>query len=100
MSCAALIALVTSVAQPSWALVSGFYDSVEKIQTILLSEDVAKASGQMPVRSLEEIGKTKNSSAVWLLRFQECDVVVELGSTSPDGVGKVSYTVLSVSSCN
>lgn len=100
MSCAALTALVTSVAQPSWALVSGFYDSVEKIQTILLSEDVAKASGQMPVRSLEEIGKTKNSSAVWLLRFQECDVVVELGSTLPDGVGKFSYTVLSVSSCN
>lgn len=83
----------------SFALVSGFYDSAEKIQTILASEAVADAARQAPIGALSEVGKSPEGNSLWEVRVQECDVLVELRAILPDGPGKVTYEVVKVGGC-
>lgn len=84
---------------PAYSMVSGFYDSAEKIATILASELVADAVRQAPIGSISEIGKTESGNAFWQIRVQECDLGVELKAIPPEGVGKVTYEVVSVTAC-
>lgn len=95
----AVIVVFASVAQPSNAMVSGFYDSAEKITTILASDQVADAVRQAPIGSISEIGKTEAGNAFWQIRTQDCDLGVELKAVPPDGPGKVTYEVISVTAC-
>lgn len=83
----------------SFALVSGFYDSAEKIQTILASEAVADAARQAPIGALSEVGKSPEGNSLWEVRVQECDLLVELQAILPDGPGKVTYEVVKVGGC-
>lgn len=87
------------LAQPALAMVSGFYDSAEKIATILASDLVADAVRQAPIGSISEIGKTEAGNAFWQVRVQECDLGVELKAIPPEGVGKMTYEVVSVTAC-
>lgn len=93
------IAVAALYAAPAFALLSGFYDSGEKIMTILSSSEVASAVREAPVGAISEVGKAENGNSLWSVRVQDCDVLVELLEVPPDGTGMVTYIVESVSVC-
>lgn len=93
------IAVAALYAAPAFALLSGFYDSGEKIMTILSSSEVASAVREAPVGAISEVGKAKNGNSLWSIRVQECDVLVELMEVPPEGTGMTTYVVASVGAC-
>jgi hypothetical protein len=103
MMMALKLVLTTAVAAlyaaPAFALLSGFYDSGEKIMTILLSSEVASAVREAPVGAILEVGKAENGNSLWSIRVQECDVLVELLEVPPEGTGMGTYIVENVSTC-
>ena len=94
--------LVALCASPSFAMVSGFYDSANKIAAILASGAVADALGQAPVGSVSEIGTAKDGAGQWMVRTQDCDLIVDVTAEPlPEGmVGAPEYTVKIVKGCD
>lgn len=84
LACAAL-------ATPAAAALSGYYDSAEKITTILSSSTVADAVRQAPIGSISNTGTRKDGASEWQVRTQECDLLVYLIPVLPDGPGKTTY---------
>jgi hypothetical protein len=90
----ALAAMLLALpALPASAALSGFYDSAEKISTILSSEAVANALRQAPIGSVSNTGTREDGAHEWEVRTQECDLKVYLIPHAPNGVGKTTYTV-------
>jgi len=79
------------VAAPAFAALSPFYDSAERIDTIMSSPEVADALGQAPVRSIENTGTRDDGASEWTVRTQQCDLVVYLVAIPPDGPGMTTY---------
>ena len=99
LSITALTALAALSATPALAALSPFYDSGEKIDTILSSPEVADALGQAPIRSVENTGTRKDGADEWLVRTQECDLKVWLVAEPPEGVGMTTYQIAGTSGC-
>ncbi|AWB47112.1 hypothetical protein HYN69_00010 [Gemmobacter aquarius] len=93
--------LVMLAASPATAALSGFYDSAEKIATILGSEAVADALRQAPVGAITNTGTTKDGADEWTVRTQDCDLVVALTAQPlPEGmVGKATYDLRIATPC-
>ncbi len=90
----ALLVLVAALLPlPASAALSPFYDSAEKIETILGSGAVADALHQAPLRSIENTGTRADGADEWTVRTQECDLVVYLIAVPPDGPGMTTYTL-------
>jgi hypothetical protein len=83
--------IVIAFATPSFAALSGFYDSAEKIDAIFANPEIGNALRQAPIGSISEIGKDKDGASLWMLRVQDCDLTVRVIATKPKGVGKVTY---------
>jgi hypothetical protein len=81
----------TALASPAAAALSGYYDSAEKIATILSSSAVADAVRQAPVGSISNTGTRKDGASEWQVRTQECDLTVYLIPVLPEGPGKTTY---------
>ena len=87
------------LASPAMAMLSGYYDSAEKITAILQSEAVADAVRQAPIGSISNTGTAKDGADEWTVRVQECDLVVQVIGHAPEGVGKITYTVEVTTPC-
>ncbi|MDI6838027.1 MAG: hypothetical protein QMD99_20250 [Rhizobiaceae bacterium] len=85
--------IATALATPAAAALSGFYDSAERINTILSSSDVANAVRQAPVGAISNTGTRKDGASEWQVRTQECDLTVYLVPIPPEGTGKTTYRV-------
>lgn len=83
------------------AALSGFYDSAEKIGTILSSAAVADALRQAPVGAISNTGTAADGGEEWTVRTQGCDLVVVLKPQPPEGgmVGKTSYDLRIAAPC-
>ncbi len=85
--------ITTALATPAAAALSGFYDSAERINTILASPEVANALRQAPVGAISNTGTRKDGASEWQVRTQECDLTVYLVPILPEGTGKTTYRV-------
>ncbi len=83
--------LSATLASPAAAALSGYYDSVEKIGTILSSSIVADAVRQAPIGAITNTGTRKDGASEWQVRTQDCDLLVYLIPVLPDGPGKTTY---------
>jgi hypothetical protein len=90
---AVLACLAALAPLPASAALSPYYDSAEKIGTILGSGEVADALHQAPLRSIENTGTRTDGADEWTVRTQECDLVVYLIAVPPDGPGMTTYTI-------
>ncbi len=81
----------TALPSPAAAALSGYYDSAERIATILSSSMVADAVGQAPVGSISNTGTRKDGASEWQVRTQDCDLTVYLIPVVPEGPGKTTY---------
>ncbi len=97
-----IFAIAALCASPSFAMVSGFYDSANKIAAIFASGAVADALGQAPVGSVSEIGTAKDGAGQWMIRTQDCDLIVNvIAQPLPEGmVGTPDYTVEIAKGCD
>jgi hypothetical protein len=86
-------------ASPAMAMLSGYYDSAEKITAILQSGAVADALRQAPIGSISNTGTAKDGADEWTVRVQDCDLVVRVIGHAPEGVGKTTYTVEVTTPC-
>ena len=89
-------------ASPAFGMVSGFYDSANKIAAIFASDAVADAIHQAPVGSVSEIGAGQDGAGQWMIRTQDCDLIVDvIAHPLPDGmVGTPDYRVDIVKGCD
>lgn len=87
------LALLVATVSPAVAALSPFYDSSEKIGTILNDAAVAEALHQAPLRSIENTGTRADGADEWTVRTQECDLLVYLIAVPPDGPGMTTYTL-------
>ncbi|UYV37034.1 hypothetical protein N4R57_19025 [Rhodobacteraceae bacterium D3-12] len=90
-----MTAMAVVLAGPVGAAVSGFYDSAEKIDTILSSPEVADRLRQAPLRAVENTGARADGAQEWTLHVQRCDLKVYLVPMPPPpgAVGKTRYRV-------
>lgn len=86
-------------ASPALALLSGFYDSAEKIEAILAAPEVAAELRQAPIGAISNTGTTPDGKDIWVLRVQDCDLTVHLTAHARDGVGKLTYSVALAGRC-
>ena len=86
-------------ASPAMAMLSGYYDSAEKITAILQSDAVADAVRQGPIGSISNTGTAADGADEWTVRVQDCDLVVRVIGHAPEGVGKFTYTVEVTTPC-
>jgi hypothetical protein len=75
----------------SEAALSGYYDSIERIDTILGDDRVADMLRQQPIGAITNTGTRKDGAAEWTIRTQDCDLKVYLIPVLSEGVGKTSY---------
>lgn len=94
-----LVLALSLAASPAFAALSGFYDSAERIQTILASSAVADALHQQPIGAISNTGTRKDGASEWTVRTQECDLIVYLVATPPAGPGMTTYTVETAGTC-
>jgi hypothetical protein len=94
-----IFTLAALAATPGMAMLSGYYDSAEKITAILQSEAVADALHQAPIGSISNTGTAADGADEWTVRVQECDLVVRVIGHPPAGVGKTTYTVEVTTPC-
>jgi len=85
--------IATALATPAAAALSGFYDSAERINTILASPEVANAVRQAPVGAISNTGTREDGASEWQVRTQKCDLTVYLVPIPPEGTGKTTYRV-------
>ena len=91
--------VLTVLASPAMAALSPFYDSAEKISTILQSPEVADAVGQAPIGMISNTGTAPDGADEWTVRVQDCDLLLRLTAISPVGVGKATYRVTLAGPC-
>lgn len=91
--------LAVLAATPASAMLSGYYDSAEKITAILQSAAVADALRQAPIGSIANTGTAPDGADEWTVRVQDCDLVVRVIGHPPTGVGKTTYTVELTAPC-
>lgn len=89
-------------ASPAFAALSGYYDSAEKIGTIIASNAVADALRQAPIGAISNTGTAKDGGDEWTVRTQDCDLVVVLTAQPlPEGmVGKATYDLRIATPCD
>lgn len=87
----AVILFPALLATPAAAALSGYYDSAERIGTILGSGAVADAVHQAPIGAISNTGTRKDGASEWQVRTQECDLLVYLIPILPEGPGKTTY---------
>lgn len=89
-------------AAPAFGMVSGAYDSLNRIEAILALEDLPDALRQQPIGSISEEGKAKDGKAEWLIRTQDCDVIVHVTAHPPENgmVGMTTYTAEIAKGCD
>lgn len=97
---ATLIAILALSTTPSFAALSGFYDSAEQIDTILGNEDVANALRQAPIGEISNTGTRKDGAHEWFVRTQDCDLTVYLTPVPPEGVGMTTYELDFTNTCD
>ncbi|KQW31775.1 hypothetical protein ASE36_06000 [Rhizobium sp. Root274] len=83
----------TGFGPSSEAALSGYYDSIERIGTILGDPKLADILRQQPIGAISNTGTRKDGAAEWTIRTQDCDLKVYLVPVLPDGPGKTSYTL-------
>ncbi|PYB77560.1 MULTISPECIES: hypothetical protein [Rhizobium] len=90
-----LTSIVMSVAPvaSAQAAVSGYYDSLERIGTILADGRLADILHQQPIGAISNTGTRKDGAAEWTIRTQDCDLKVYLVPTLPNGPGKTTYAI-------
>lgn len=90
-----LAAVLIAAAQSSsaQAALSGYYDSVERIGTILGNDQVADILRQQPIGAITNTGTRKDGASEWTIRTQDCDLKVYLIPVLPEGIGKTSYKI-------
>ena len=88
-----LATLLTLAASPALAMLSPFYDSAEKITTILQDAAVADALRQAPIGAIRNTGSFPDGADEWTVRTQECDLVLKLIAKPPGMAGKATYSV-------
>jgi hypothetical protein len=91
--------LLIVAATPAEAALSPFYDSGEKIDTIISSPELGDALHQAPIRSIENTGTRADGTDEWLVRTQDCDLTVFLVAVPPDGPGMTTYRLDLPSTC-
>lgn len=91
--------VVTMLAAPARAALSGFHDSAEQIRTILESAEVADALHQAPIESLEHEGVREDGAIRWEVETRRCDLTVYLRPVPPAGVGRTTYRVEVTNAC-
>lgn len=79
------------IAGSSEAALSGYYDSIERIGTILGDQRLADMLRQQPIGAITNTGTRKDGAAEWTIRTQDCDLKVYLIPVPPEGVGKTTY---------
>lgn len=94
-----LFAILALSSTPSFAALSGFYDSAEQINTIMANEDVANALRQAPIGSISNTGTRDDGAHEWTIQSQECDLTAYLIAVPPAGVGKTTYKVDLTDTC-
>lgn len=95
-----VLAALLIAAAPAEAALSPFYDSAEKVGTILGSPEVADALHQAPVRSIENTGTRADGADEWVVHTQECDLTVYLVAIPPQMPGKTTYRLELPKGCN
>lgn len=97
-----MFVIAALTASPAFGMVSGFYDSANKIAAIFASGAVADALRQAPVGSVAEIGTNKDGAGQWMVRTQDCDLIVNvLAQPLPEGmVGAPEYRVEIAKGCD
>lgn len=88
-----LATMLMLVASPGLALLSPYYDSAEKITTILQDSAVADALRQAPIGAVSNTGSFPDGADEWTVRTQDCDLVLRLNAVAPEGTGKITYSV-------
>jgi hypothetical protein len=88
---AVLIAAVHST--NTQAAVSGYYDSLERIGTILGNDQLADILRQQPIGAITNTGTRKDGASEWTIRTQDCDLKVYLTPILPQGLGKTTYAL-------
>lgn len=94
-----LVLVLGFATSPAFAALSGFYDSAERIRTILENSLVADALQQQPIGAISNTGTRKDGASEWTVRTQECDLIVYLVAVPPSGPGKTTYTVETTGTC-
>lgn len=97
-----LFVIAALCASPAAGMVSGFYDSANKIAAIFASDAVADALRQAPVGSVSEVGTSKDGAGQWMIRTQDCDLIVDVTPEPlPEGmVGAPEYSVRIAKGCD
>jgi hypothetical protein len=75
------------------AALSGYYDSLERIGTILGDEQLADILRQQPIGAISNTGTRKDGASEWTIRTQDCDLKVYLIPILPEGIGKTTYKI-------
>lgn len=96
------LALLILAAVPADAMVSGYYDSLNKIEAVLAAPGLDEMLRQQPIGAVTEIGRNKDDIPQWMVRTQDCDVVINLLAHPPeDGmVGMTTYTAEIAQGCD
>ncbi|GHH00965.1 hypothetical protein [Pseudodonghicola xiamenensis] len=88
------------LASPALATLSPFYDSAEQIDTILGDRRIAEAAHQTPIGAISNTGTRADGAIEWTIRLQSCDLKAYLLPVPPEGLGKTTYKVDAVTSCD
>lgn len=82
------------------AALSGYYDSLEQIQTLITDQRVADALKQLPIESIEiQSDPSDRKTRHWRVRSQGCELSVQLEAKPPAGPGKTTYAIQKISTC-
>ncbi|MFB9795007.1 hypothetical protein GR158_18855 [Shinella sp. AETb1-6] len=93
------VAVALGLATPAQSAVSGFFDAAEQVQAIVASTMVSSAMKEMPFDTLEQVRTRDNGDVEWRVQNSECYVIVTLKPIRPAALGKTTYEVEGVSTC-
>ena len=98
----AVLVAALFAASPAFGMVSGYYDSLNRNGAILSLKGLPDALRQQPIGSISEEGKTKDDKAIWMVRTQDCDVIVHVTAHPPENgmVGMTTYTAEIAKGCD
>lgn len=91
---------VCLLASPALAALSPYYDSAEQISTILGDPRIGDALHQAPIGAISNTGTRADGASEWTIRVQGCDLKVYLRPVPPKGMGKTTYEIDSIGTCD